>query len=189
MGDSEYMKQRLNVSTARLGINQYTKTAGKVLDKYIDRIWNQFGHEIKSHGGTGEPVTKQEFSDLFRSYYRQEASLNPNAKISTNLKKALAKYDRSSLYRNTDERLRLISSDTIFEDPEIADIFRRKAGLKKRETFQLKKYQFNRRGELEDGRIYTVNIYEGNTYVVQLNSPLETIILTAEEFEQSIYNQ
>lgn len=188
MGDSEHMKARLTTSTARLGINQYTKSAGKVLENYIDRVWSEYGHEIKIHGGTGEPITKQEFSDIFRSYYRQEASLNPDAKISTNLKKALAKYDRSSLYRSTDERLRLISSDTIFEDPETADIFRHKAGLKKKDRFYLSKYQFDRRGELDDGRSYTVNTY-GNVYIIQLNSPLETIILTASEFSQSIYNQ
>lgn len=188
MGGSGPMKARLKVSLSRLGINQYTsRNDMKIVDKYIDRVWEEFGYEIKSHGLTGEPVTKKEFSDMFKSYFRQEGELDRSAKLSTKLKKAIAKYDRSSLYRSTDERLKLISAETIFDDPETADIFRTKAGMKKKDTFKLSKYQFYKRGETSDGRSYTVYIY-GDTYIVQLNSPLQTLIMTQEEFESSEFN-
>lgn len=188
MGDSEFMKSRLNTSVARLGINKYNKNDPKIVDKYIDRVWNQFGNEIKSHGESGEPITKQEFTNIFKAYYRQEGTLDPSAKMSTKLKKALTKYDRSSLYRDTGERLNLISSETIFEDPETADIFRRMAGMKKKDRFDLSKYQFTQRGETSEGKEFTVHKYN-NVYVVQLNSPLVTLILNQQEFENSEYNQ
>lgn len=182
------MKSRLKTSTARLGINQYTKDSTKIVDKYIDRVWEQFGNEIKSHGESGEPITKKEFSDLFKAYYRQESNLNPDTKMSIKLKNALTKYDRSSLYRDAGERLNLISSDTIFEDPETANIFRQKAGLKRKDTFKLTEYQFEKRGETSEGKAFTVHKY-GSTYIVQLNSPLITLILNQKEFEDSEYNQ
>lgn len=178
------MKQRLIVSARGINLKQYR---GKEVQFYIDRTWDLYGQDIRSHGATGEPITKQEFSEMFRSFLREEQRSDPDAKLSIQLKKALAKYDRSSLYRDVGERLRGISAEELFGDKETARRFRKLTGTKAG-TFDISKYQFSRRGTLTDGRGYTVYRYS-NVYIVQLNSPLQSLVLTAAEYQQSEYNQ
>lgn len=178
------MKQRLIVSARGINLKQYR---GKEVQFFIDRTWDLYGQDIKSHGSTGAPITKGEFSEIFKSFLREEKTNNPEAKLSTQLKAALKKYDRSSLYRDAGERLRGISAEELFGDKETARRFRKLTGTKAG-TFDMSKYQFSRRGTLTDGRGYTVYKYN-SVYIVQLNSPLQSLVLTAAEYQQSEYNQ
>ena len=174
--------------TANLrGLVQKGDTKGKIKKKYIDRIWKMYSDSLRTDAFTGDRITKARFKQLFSSILKDIQAEYPNKSYNDQLKMTLRKYEQSSAYTTLEDRLKRFTFNELLTDKQDRARLRKIANIDKEHPFNIKSYSYVGNGDIEE-RHFSVYRYEG-AYIVTLNSPQQTLVMTAADFAASEYNQ
>ena len=164
----------------------YTKSGRsyKSIDTFSEAAWRKYKDELRK-SGTGSTVSKADFKQLMKEFYN-EASGTKVQKF----QRAFTAYQRSSLYTSVESR---------YHELSIRDVLSGGSDVRKLQRFsrdergrfrKFDPHKFNYIGYGRDkfnDRIYSVYRYF-DAYVIHLNSPVESIVLSEDEYLNSIYN-
>lgn len=169
------------------GLVQKGYTKGQIKDKYIDRIWDIYGGSLRTDAFTGERITKTRFKQTFSAILKDIQDQYPNKSYNDQLKMTLRKYEQSSAYTTLQDRLKRFTFNELLTDKHDRAKLRKIAKIDQQHPFNIKSWMYVGDGVIGE-RHFSVNKYKG-AYIVTLNSPQQTLVMTVAEFAASDYNQ
>ena len=169
------------------GLVQKGYTKGQIKDKYVDRIWNMYSGSLRTDAFTGERVTKARFKQTFSAILKDIQAEYPNKSYNDQLKMTLRKYEQSSAYTTLKDRLKRFTFNELLTDKQDRARLRKIAKIDKEHPFNIRSWVYVGNGVVGE-RHFSVNKYKG-AYIVTLNSPQQTLVMTAADFAASEYNQ
>ena len=169
------------------GLVQKGYTKGQIKDKYVDRIWDIYSGSLRTDAFTGERITKARFKQTFSAILKDIQAEYPNKSYNDQLKMTLKKYEQSSAYTTLKDRLKRVTFNELLTDKQDRARLKKIAKIDKQHPFNVKSWVYIGNGVAGE-RHFSVNKYKG-AYIVTLNSPQQTLVMTAAEFAASEYNQ